>query len=325
MKTYALAEPEGADQVTSLLSHKRPNVFLMAGGTDLMAEIKDEIVKPEVVVDLTRVRGLSGIVVDEVAVHVGGMTTVAELAENETISRMFPGLKAAALSLATPQLRNVGTVAGNLCQRPRCWYYRDPDLTCSKKGGSTCFAFRGRNQYHAILGTSICFIVHPSDLAPMLIALDASAVIASPSGDRTVPLEEFYILPQADVRKETVLEHDEWVKGVRIPLPEHGRKSTYLKIKERSTWDFAVVSVALSGSFQGKTCRDIRIVLGGVAPKPWRFEQAESVIIGKRITEDLLREAARAGLERAMVLSENAYKLDIVEAALQQAVMSLVD
>ena len=252
------------------------------------------------------------------------MATVTELAENAVIGQDYPGLRQAALSLATPQLRNVGTVGGNLCQRPRCWYYRDPDLLCSKKGGRTCFAFRGRNKYHAIFGGTVCFIVYPSDLAPMLTALDAQVTIGSSLGDRTLPLDEFYILPQENIRKENVLEADEWIREVMIPPPVRGQKSTYLKIKERATWDFAVVSVAVSGVFRGSNCREIRIVLGGVAPKPWRFEKTEALIQGKKITEALVKQAARADLEDAAPLSENAYKVDIVEAAVSRAVMSLL-
>ena len=242
MKEFKLAQPQSLTQVTSLPSDRE--YYLMAGGTDLLDEIKNGIIAPETVVDLKSIPELAYIQNRNGNVHIGAMTRVSELAADPMIKNSYPGLHEAALSLATPQLRNVGTVGGNLCQRPRCWYYRDPQVDCRKKGGSRCYAPRGRNRYHAIFGGGICHIVHPSDLAPSLISLDAEITIATLKGEKTIPLEEFYALPRVDVRKENILQANDIVKGLKIPQSATGHKSTYVKFKERGTWDFALVSVA---------------------------------------------------------------------------------
>ncbi len=324
MKEFKLAQPQSFKQAASLLSEKKDGYVIMAGGTDLLDEIKSGIISPEVIVDLAPLAELSYIKETESHILVGSMTRVAEVAENSIIQEKFPVLQEAALSLATPQLRNVGTVGGNLCQRPRCWYYRDPETICRKKGGSLCFAFRGKNRYHAIFGGGICYIVYPSDLAPALISLDAEAVVSSPNGGKSLPLEEFYILPQKNVRRENILEEGEILQEIRIPLPESGTKSTYYKMKERGTWDFALVSAAINGLVSGGIFRDIKIVLGGVAPIPWRLQKAEDLIKGKKPTDEVIRQAAREALQDARPLEENEYKLDLVEAVLRTAILPMV-
>jgi xanthine dehydrogenase YagS FAD-binding subunit len=324
MKNFSMAEPGTIEQVTTFLSKKRERSFLLAGGTDLMGEIKDDIIEPEIVVDLKSIPGLSYIREEKDEVHIGAMTSLAELAENPLIKDDYAGLHAAAKSVATPQLRNMGTVGGNLCQRPRCWYYRDPQVKCRKKGGSKCFAFRGRNKYHAILGGGLCYIVHPSDLAPAFISLDAKISIVAPKGEKTIPLEDFYILPKVNVRQENILNSDEVVREIRIPRPKSGEKSTYYKLKERGAWDFALLSAAVKGVVSGGVFKDIKIVLGGVAPVPWRLEKAENIIRGRAVTEELLRQAAREALKEARALKENGYKKDLLGVALSRAALSLV-
>ena len=324
MKNFSLAEPRTVEQVTAFLSERREKSFLLAGGTDLLGEIKDEIIEPEVVVDLKSIPNLSHIRKEKDGVHIGAMTALAELVENPLIKNDYPGLHEAAKSVATPQLRNMGTVGGNLCQRPRCWYYRDPQVKCRKKGGSKCFAFRGRNKYHAIFGGGPCYIVHPSDLAPALISLDAKITIVAPKGEKTIPLADFYVLPRVNVRQENILNLDEVVREIRIPYSRSGEKSTYYKLKERGAWDFALLSAAVKGVVSGGVFRDIRIVLGGVAPVPWRLEKAENMIRGKVATEELLRQAAREALKEARTLKDNGYKKDLLEVVLSRAALSLV-
>ncbi len=323
MEEFKIAQPQSLKQFISLLSEKKDGFYLMAGGTDLLDEIKNKIIDPEVVIDLMSISDRSPITETEDYVSVSTLTCVAELAENPIIQKNFAGLHKAALSLATPQLRNVGTVGGNLCQRPRCWYYRDPELICLKKGGSRCYAFRGRNRYHAIFGGGICYIVFPSDLAPALISLDAVVIISGPGGEKTIPLEDFYILPQQNIRKENVLEENQFLKEIRIPAPKNGSKSTYYKFKERGTWDFAVVSAAVTGIVSGGAYKDIKIVLGGVAPIPWRLKKAEDFIRGKQLSETVIRQGAKQALTDARPLEENAYKLDLVEAVLIETVSAL--
>lgn len=323
MKDFKLAQPKTLEQTSAFLGLNQGKTALMAGGTDLLDEIKNETIQPEVVIDLTTIPDLNSITQDQETIKIGVLTRIADLAENEIIQEHFPGLVQAALSLASPQLRNVGTVGGNLCQRPRCWYYRDPEVTCRKKGGSRCFAMQGKNRYHAIFGGGMCYIVFPSDLAPALISLDARVVIATSVGEKTVPLAEFYTLPRQNVRQENILGADEVLKEILLPLPKSGTKSSYLKLKERGTWDFAVVSVAISGEISNGAFQGIRIVCGGVAPIPWRLTKAESFIAGKLVSEGMLRQAVQEELKEARPLSENGYKLDLLEAAVYRAAMSI--
>lgn len=323
MREFKLAQPQSVEQITSMAPEE--SYFLMAGGTDLLDEIKNEIVAPNVVVDLKTIPALNYIKKTNGGIQIGALTLVSELAEDPLIKTDYPVLQEAALSLATPQLRNMGTVGGNLCQRPRCWYYRDPQVLCRKKGGSRCYAARGRNKYHAIFGGGICYIVHPSDLAPAFISLDAEATIATAKGDTSLALEEFFTLPQANIRKENILKPNEILKEVRIPPAKNGAKSTYVKFKERGTWDFAIVSAAVNGIVSGNTFQDIRIVLGGVAPVPWRLEKAEKALIGKPATEDIVRGAAQTALADARPLEENAYKQELAATVVTRAVLSLME
>jgi xanthine dehydrogenase YagS FAD-binding subunit len=324
MKNFKWAEPQTIEQAIALLAKGDGKTVLMAGGTDLLTEIKEGVVGPETVVDLKAVQGLAFITKEKDAVRIGAMTTVADLAADPSIKLDYPLLHQAALSLATPQLRHVGTVGGNLCQRPRCWYYRDVQVVCRKKGGSQCYALRGRNKYHAIFGGGICSIVHPSDLAPALVALDAQAVIGSPRGDKTVPLAEFFALPAKNVRRENVLAADELLREIRIPPAKKGEKSAYVKLRERGTWDFALVSSAVKGTVSGKTVRDVRVILGGAAPVPWRLGKTEASVNGKPLSEGLIREAVRIDLQEARPLEDNGYKPQLVETAVSRALLSLV-
>jgi len=323
MNDFKMAQPQNARQAAALLEESPQNTLLMAGGTDLLDEIKNQVRQPEMVVDMQTIPGLDFIQQDRDSFRIGALTSVAQVADHPELGRTFPVLQQAALSLATPQLRNVGTVGGNLCQRPRCWYYRDPQVTCRKKGGSRCYAYNGRNRYHAVLGGRICYIVHPSDLAPALLCLDAEVTIADSRRERRLPLGEFYALPSVDVRRETVLEPGELVTEVRIPIPRNNTKSAYLKIKERGTWDFAVVSAAVNVRLDGGVIREVKLVCGGVAPIPWRMSKAEAFLKGKPSTEANWREAVRRDLADARPLQENAYKLDLLEAAVYRTGMSL--
>ena len=323
MKNFEWTEPQTVEQALAWLAKANGKAVLMAGGTDLFTEIKETVVEPDLVIDLKSIPGLASIQKDEAGIRIGALTPVTVLAADAMIKRDYSGLSEAAGSLATPQLRNVGTVGGNLCQRPRCWYYRDAQMVCRKKGGSQCFAAKGRNKYHAIFGGGICHIVYPSDLAPMLIALDAQVTVSSPRGERSLPLGEFYALPSKNVRRENVLATDELVREVKLPLAKKGTRSAYVKLKERETWDFALVSAAVRGTVSGGGLGEAAIVLGGVAPIPWRLGKTEAALKGKKLSETVIKEALRADLQEARPLEENGYKLQLVEAAVTRALMSL--
>ena len=324
MRDFKIAEPRTADELAALLAESTESARLMAGGTDLVDELKSGVATAGLVVDMDKVPGLRGITAEKGGLRIGAMTRVVELAEDATAGRDYPSLKEAALSLATPQLRNAGTVGGNLCQRPRCWYYRDPQVVCRKKGGFNCFAYQGRNKYHAIFGGSGCFIVFPSDLAPVLISLGAQATIGTAKGDKVVPLGDFYAGPEVDVTRENVLAKGQFLKSVWVPGPKPGQRAAYVKLKERSTWDFALVSAAVAGVVKDGAFTEIAVVMGGVAPVPWRLKKAEDALKGKAVSKAVIRQAADEALKDAVPMRENGYKVDLVRAALERAVLAAI-
>jgi len=293
----------------------------MAGGQDLLTSLKSYIVRPNRVVNLKTVQGLDKIEADGAGgLKIGALVTIAQLEEHADVKSKFPGLVEAASSIATPQIRNLGTVGGNLCQRPRCWYFRLENYECRKKGGQECFAKDGENKYNAILGGGKSNYVHPSDLAPMLVALGASAVIAGAEGRRAVPLGEFFVMPSQDVRRETILKDGEIVTEIIVPAAAIGARSTYLKFKERDSLDFAMSAVAAAIELApDKTVRQARLVLGGVATIPWRVPAAEKFVIGKSLTPAVLAETAKIALAEARPLEKNAYKVPLAQTLVRRA------
>jgi xanthine dehydrogenase YagS FAD-binding subunit len=294
----------------------------IAGGQDLLTTMKDYITRPSRVVNLKGIRGLDRIVADgKGGLRIGALVTLAQLDEDPVVHRNFPGLAEAAHSIATPQIRNLGTVGGNLCQRPRCWYFRLEDAVCLKKGGSECFAATGENKYHAILGGGPSYIVHPSDLAPMLMALGASVSVVGSDGKRTIQLEKFFTLPnEGDVRRENVLKNDEIITEIQVPASKFAAHSTYLKFKERDSLDFALASVAAAVTLgPNKTVTEARLVLGGVAPIPWHVPRAEAALIGKTMSKEVLRSVAEIALDGAKPLEKNAYKVPLTQTLVRRA------
>jgi len=237
----------------------------LAGGTDLVAMIKDGLVAPAKLVDLKRVPGLDQVQERADGLYVGALIRLSDLLAHPAISGRpaLACLHEALLRTASPQLRHMATLGGNLLQRPRCWYFRNKLTHCLRKGGQSCFAFRGENKYHCILGGGPCYIVHPSDPAVALLALDASVVVAGPSGERTVPLSEFYLLPRQDAHKEVALAANELLTEVVIPAPAPGTRSAYVKVAERQAWDFTLVSTAVRLALDGDTVQAARVALGG--------------------------------------------------------------
>jgi xanthine dehydrogenase YagS FAD-binding subunit len=224
--------------------------------------------------------------------------------------------------VATPQIRNVGTLAGNVAQRPWCWYFRN-GFPCLKNGGDLCYSVVGENRFHAIFGGGPSYIVHPSDTAPALVALDAKFRIAGPAGERMVSAADFFVLPQQDVERETILQADEVLAGVQLPAARAGRRSTYNKVLDRESWTHAVVSAAVVLDMDNGVCRSARIVLGGVAPIPWRLPKVEQMLAGQRITPDLAAKVGAAAIEGAHPLSKNAYKLPMTRALVRRTVLEL--
>src|SRR5438477_6975915 len=294
----------------------------IAGGQDLLTTMKEYITRPTRVVNLKGIRGLDKIESDgKGGLRIGALVTLNQLEESPLVRRSFPGLAEAAHSVGTPQIRNLGTVGGNLCQRPRCWYFRLEEVVCLKKGGSECYAATGENKYHAIFGGGPSYIVHPSDLAPMLLALGASVSITGADGKRTIGLDKFFTLPaEGNIRRENVLKNDEIITEVQVPASAFAAHSTYIKFKERDSLDFALASVAAAVEVgPDKTVRQARVVLGGVAPIPWRVPKAEASLIGKTLSDEVLRHAAAIALEGAKPLAKNAYKVPLTQTLVRRA------
>jgi xanthine dehydrogenase YagS FAD-binding subunit len=322
MRAFEYVKPATVADAVRELGRSWADAKILAGGIDLLGELKEGIIAPQRIVNIKGISGLRYIRFSEKeGLRLGALVTLEEIETHQVIRQRYTALAEAAHSVGTPQIRNVGTIGGNLCQRPRCWYYRDEHTKCLKKGGPICFAYNGENKYHAILGGGPCYIVHPSDCAPALIAFRASVTVVSPRGQRTVPLEEFFVLPSRRLDHETILEPDEIVTEIRVPTPAPNTRSTYLKFKERDSHDFAIVGAAVVMRLKGKVCEDVRIVLSGVAPIPWRSPEAEAVLKGKAVTPELAEQAGKAAVAKAQPLAQNAYKVPLTQAIVKQAVL----
>ncbi len=301
-----------------------PGARLHAGGTDLLGCLRDGVIKADKVVSLAGVPGLRGISTPAAGgLRIGAMTPLAEVAASRPVIDGYAVLAQAAASAASPQLRNQGTLGGNLCQRPRCWYFRG-DFPCLRKGGNACFAAAGQNQYHAIFGGSVCFMVHPSDTAVALVALGARVRIAGPAGARIVPVANFFVLPEKNVRKENVLEHNEILTDILLPPAEPRTKSVYRKVRSRGSWDFALASIAMVVKFDGVgTVQRARVVLGGAAPIPWRSEAAEQALTGAKVSAEAAARAAEAAVKGAQPLGQNEYKVALFRGIVEEQVLAL--
>ena len=289
----------------------------LGGGTDLVVCIREHLAHPEALVDLTRIPDAQGVTERSGGgARIGGSVRLAHLARHPLVRDRFSALAEACESVGTPALRTMGTIAGNLCQRPRCWYLRS-GFACHKNGGDSCPAASGENQYHAILGGGPCYIVHPSDPAVALTALEAEVEIRGPSGVRHVPIADFYVLPNERLDHETVLAAGEYVSAVEIPGGSAGGVQWYEKVMQRAAWDFALVSLAAVRRQDG----GIRLVLGGVAPKPWRVAESveEDVAVGG-LSEDDIGTLAERALYDARPLAKNAYKVEMAAAVLRRGI-----
>src|SRR6266478_3214423 len=250
----------------------------LAGGVDVLDLAKQNILAPIALVNLKGLKELSGIEVRASGeLRLGATVKLSEIAENPVVRAKFAAIAQAAGEAATPQIRNLGTVGGNILQRPRCWYFRNPDVNCLKKGGDTCYSIGGLNRYHAILGGGPSYIVHPSNLAPALVAFRANARIVGPSGERVVELEKFFALPTVDPKRENLLRTGEIITEVIVPAPAANTRSVYIEAREKQSFDWPLVSAAvvIERAPGAKSIRDARVVMGAVAPVPWRSVEAE--------------------------------------------------
>jgi xanthine dehydrogenase YagS FAD-binding subunit len=316
MPPFSYVRPRSLEETFRHLS--AGNARIHAGGTDLLGCLNDGVFAAEKVVSISRLEELHDIVpLSNGSFRIGALATVSGVANHPLLKERYPALVQAAGEVASPQLRNQGTIGGNLCQKPRCWYYRG-DFHCTRKGGGRCFAEAGENQYHCILGGEGCFIVHPSDIAPALVAHEAQIMIAGAKETKTVPVEKFFLLPGQDITRETILEPDEVVTAVLMPRPLQGVRSSYRKVRARGSWDFALAGVALALRFSEGTVTGARVVLSGAAPIPWRSREAEDAILGRPLDESTIARAAVAAMKAARPLHQNEYKIDLFKGLLTE-------
>ena len=325
MKTFANENARDVEHAIQLSVENRETgraTYFVGGGSDLLALMKDRVIQPDMLVSLKPIKGLDQVTAARGGLTIGGLITLDTLSRDARVRRQHAVLAEAAVSVATPQIRNVGTLAGNVCQRPWCWYYRN-GFPCFKAGGNQCFSFAGENQFHAIFGGGPSYIVHPSDTAPALVALDATLRIVGPAGERELSAAEFFVLPRQNAAQENVLANDEMLASVHIPAARPGTRSVYQKVLDREAWTHAVVSAAVVLEMDGQVCRSARVVLGGVAPIPWRLPEVEKLLGGQRITEDLAAKAGEQAVAGARALSKNGYKIPLTKNLMRRTVLDL--
>jgi len=297
VKAFAYVNPTNEKDAIAALSPQFEQAMPLGGGQDLLARMKDYVTQPDKIVNV-------------------------KAALESTVTPVNGGLRigAAAIEVGTPQIRNQATVGGNLNQRPRCWYFRNEEFVCFKKGGDRCFSPAGENQFHAIFGGGPSFIVHPSSLAVPMVAYGATFRLAGPKGERMVPASEYFALPRQNVRVENVLAPDELLTHAILPAPGNVKSGHYeVRYKASHDWPIAFATVLLT--LNGNTVQSAKVVMGAVAPIPWRSPEAEQALVGKTITEETAAAAAEAAMKSARPMSQNAYKVDVAKTAVKRAIL----
>ena len=314
---FSYVRPDTLKDTVKQLNAKGAAVH--AGGTDLIGCLREGIMDVDKVVSLSALQDLKQI--KETAdggLVIGALATITEVSESPLVRKKYPGLSQGASEVASPQLRNQGTIGGNLCQKPRCWYYRG-EFHCLRKGGDTCYALAGEHQFHAIFGHDrICIITHPSDTAPPLAAMSAKVRTMGPDGKRTIPVENLHVLPRENAQAETILKPGEVITHIELPRPPATLRSAYRKVRARRSWDFALAGVALALEMDGDRVKNGRVVLSGAAPVPWRSQPVEDVIQGRRLDAATIEKAAAAVVEGADPLPGNTYKLDLFKGVIEE-------
>ena len=320
MNAFEYANPTRVADAVGLLGTKWGEAEALAGGTDLLSLMKDYVVTPKRLVNLKAIGELRGIEQSAEGIRIGALVTLEELIDHEHLGHWFPSLVQAAEGVAGAQIRAMGTVGGDLCQRPRCWYFRGGQGLLARGADGKSLIPAGDNRYHAILGNAgPAYFVHPSSLAPALVALGASIKIAGSGGERSVPAGEFFKIPKSDTDRETALEPNEIVTHVVVPADETANATYEVRQREALDWPLATASVALKLS--GGKVESARVVLGHVAPVPWRAAAAEKALVGKTISEQTAAEAGKAAVAGAKPLSKNGYKVQLASVATKRALL----
>lgn len=317
MRDFAYARASRAAEAVQLVARSADAAFV-AGGTDLLNLMKDGAEDHDLVVDINHLP-LAGIEESEGRLRIGALARMADVALHPVVRRRLPVLSQALLAGASPQVRHMASIGGNLLQRARCWYFRGEDFACNKREpGTGCAALEGRSRWHAILGGSDhCIAVHPSDLAVALRALDATVHTLGPRGARTIAMADFHREPGHTPHLENALRHGELITAVEVPLPAPGARQRYLKLRDRATFEFAVVSVAVVLRMSGRTVEEARLAFGGIATRPWRSPEVETALEGGPLTERNIAAAGRLLVQDAQPREDNEFKIELVQRALQ--------
>lgn len=305
------------------LAAEKPGAVLKAGGIDLLDHLKERLVEPPRVVDIRPIGALDGVEVGaDGSLTVGPLVTLAAVAAHPAVRKTHAALAEACEDAASPQIRNVATIGGNVLQRPRCWYYRLESYRCLKKGGDVCFAVGGENRYHAIFGGGPSYAVHPSNAAVALVALDASFVLEGGKGTRTVAAADFFRPPAEDAEKENQLAPGEVLTAIKVPAAGAAR-STYESVRERAAFDWPLVAAAVAIGADAGVVKTARVVLGAVAPVPWRVPRVEAMLVGRKLDEETAAGAARMAVTGAAPLSDNGYKVSLVQTLVRRTLLAL--
>ena len=320
MKAFAYVNPTSEKEAVAALSPEFEKALPIGGGQDLLARMKDYITQPDRIVNVKTALE-SAVTPASGGLRIGAAMRMVDLAEHPDVLRLYPAIAAAAIEVGTPQIRNQATVGGNLNQRPRCWYYRNEEFVCFKKGGSTCFSPAGENQFHAIFGGGPSFIVHPSSLAVPMVAYGATFRLAGPTGERLVPAADYFTMPTLqNVRTENVLKPSELLTHVLLPAPG-SQKSGHYEVRYKTSHDWPIAFATVLLTMNGPTVQAARVVMGAVAPVPWRSTAAEQALAGKAVDEQTAAAAAEAALRGARPLSQNAYKIQVAKTAVKRAIL----
>jgi xanthine dehydrogenase YagS FAD-binding subunit len=299
----------------------------IAGGSDVLGWIKEGIEgkgepRWDSFVDIRTISGSAEVKYSKSGLTIGALATLDAIETSEDVREHYPMLAKAAGAAASPNIRHVGTIGGNINQRPRCWYLRNSEFACYKKGGDVCFAVAGNNTYHAILGGEKCFIVHPSDTAPALMALNAEAVISTPGGEKTVSFDKYFTGPREDILRENILKQGDLLAEIKIPAPKAGTGMSFIKAQRRGqTYDFALANIATVITKKDGKVSEARIVLSGVAPTPWRATAAEEMLKGKSVDAQLAGQAADEALKAARPMTSNAYKIGLAKTLIVRSIL----
>ena len=320
MKPFAYVNPTNEKDAVAALGKEHEKAMPIGGGQDLLARMKDYVTQPDRLVNVKNALD-HGVTPLNGGLRIGAAMKMVDLAEHAEVRRIYPAVSAAAIEVGTPQIRNQGTVGGNLNQRPRCWYFRNEEFVCFKKGGNTCFSPAGENQFHAIFGGGPTFIVHPSSLAVPFVAYNATFRIFGPRGERLVPAADYFTKPSLqNVQRENVLEPDELLTHVILPAPG-ALKSGHYEVRYKTSHDWPIAFATVLLTMNGTSVQGARVVMGAVAPTPWRSQAAEQALAGKTITPETAAAAAEAALRGATPLSQNAYKIQVAKTAVERAIL----